>query len=84
MSIEELNALLEETGETPCMSSPELFFPPEGDEMGNSRVAYARKLCGMCPIRLECLDYAVSNREMYGIWGGLTRNERQSLIRRYG
>jgi WhiB family transcriptional regulator, redox-sensing transcriptional regulator len=80
MTLEELNELLEEVGETPCMSAPDMFFI-EKDEKGWS-AKDAKRLCGLCPIRVECADYAVSNRERYGIWGGLTWNERKRLIQR--
>lgn len=79
MKMEELNALLEETGETPCMSAPDIFFIDRGEK--GSRLEDAKKLCGLCPIRLECADYAITNRERFGIWGGLTWNERKRFIR---
>jgi WhiB family redox-sensing transcriptional regulator len=82
MTLEQLNALLDEVGETPCMSAPNLFFI-EKDEKGYS-ANDARKLCGMCPIRADCAAYALENRERYGIWGGMTWNERKALIRRNG
>jgi WhiB family redox-sensing transcriptional regulator len=82
MSLEELNELLDETGETPCMSAPDLFFPPDEETLGNSRVVYAKQLCGLCPLRLQCLEYAIDNNEKHGIWGGLTRYERNKISRR--
>lgn len=80
MNIEEFNELLEETGEVPCMSAPDVFFPET--EGGGQHVGHAKKLCGLCPIRVECADFAISNRERYGIWGGLTWNDRKKLIQR--
>ncbi len=35
-----------------------------------------------CPVRGECLNYAVSRPEKYGTWGGLNEEERSSERRR--
>lgn len=42
----------------------------------------AKALCEVCPVRQECLDYSIKNNELYGIWGGKTLSERDSLRRR--
>jgi WhiB family redox-sensing transcriptional regulator len=34
------------------------------------------RLCEACPVRQECLDYAIANRLMEGVWGGLTGKQR--------
>lgn len=58
-----------------AQTDPELFFPEEGN---TSRTAKA--LCiGRCSVRSECLDYALVNKEEYGIWGGLSEDERSKL-----
>jgi WhiB family transcriptional regulator, redox-sensing transcriptional regulator len=51
-----------------------LFFPGRGETTG-----LARQACAQCPVRQQCLEYAVSNRIVYGIWGGLTGPERRAL-----
>jgi len=51
-----------------------LFFPGRGESAGP-----ARQVCAQCPVRQPCLDYAISNRIAYGIWGGLTERERRAL-----
>jgi WhiB family redox-sensing transcriptional regulator len=33
-------------------------------------VTAAKRLCLSCPVRRECLDTAVANREPAGVWGG--------------
>jgi WhiB family transcriptional regulator, redox-sensing transcriptional regulator len=40
------------------------------------RIEKARAYCEGCPVRLECLDHALSLPEAYGIWGGTTRRQR--------
>jgi len=75
---------IDEVGGTPCRERPELFFPEDVDGQPNmpERMAYSRmakKLCESCPIRLVCLEYALVANEDYGIWGGLTANQRKGL-----
>jgi WhiB family transcriptional regulator, redox-sensing transcriptional regulator len=60
-----------------------LFFPPShferrGDK--DAREARAKAVCRTCPVRRECLDFALKIREPYGIWGGLTEVERRDLM----
>ncbi len=58
------------------------FFPPE-EERGPKRSAHeseAKAFCARCPVRRECLEHALAVRETHGIWGGLTRRERQALL----
>ena len=58
-------------------ADPDWFFPgPEGDHRSAVRV------CAGCPVREECLEWALETRMRYGIWGGLTERERRRLIRR--
>jgi WhiB family redox-sensing transcriptional regulator len=52
----------------------ELFFPGRGESAGP-----ARQVCAACPVRQACLDYAITNRIAYGVWGGLTERERRPL-----
>ena len=55
-----------------------LFFPGRGKS-----AEPARRICARCPVREPCLDYAVTNRIVYGIWGGLTGPERRALQSRW-
>jgi WhiB family redox-sensing transcriptional regulator len=61
-----------------------LFFPPahlEEREERKTREQHAKAICGGCPVRIECLEYAIRIREPHGIWGGLNELERRVLIR---
>ncbi len=63
--------------EAKCLDAdPEAFFPEKG---GSTREA--KRICGVCPVRGECLDYALSNDERFGIWGGLSERERRRAKR---
>ena len=54
-----------------------IFFPPTDAEAGP-----AKKVCDTCPVRDQCLEWALATRQEDGIWGGLTDNERRRLRRR--
>ncbi|HEX4288967.1 MAG TPA: WhiB family transcriptional regulator, partial [Trebonia sp.] len=36
--------------------------------------------CARCPVRSECLDFALRTRQMHGVWGGTTAEERYLLL----
>jgi len=60
-----------------AQTDPEAFFPEKG---GSTRDA--KKICTGCEVRSECLEYALSNDERFGIWGGLSERERRKLRKR--
>lgn len=78
MRVAEFHALLDEVGETPCMSAPVFFLPEEDNEQGTN-YKVGKQLCAECPIKLECLDYALTQEIKYGLWGGLAPHERKRL-----
>jgi WhiB family redox-sensing transcriptional regulator len=53
---------------------PDLFFPD--DSRSNEDAARAKAICARCPVRDECLRWAIDNRQTYGIWGGLDESDR--------
>lgn len=59
---------------------PDLFFP-EGAGKGTLRLleAEAKAICGSCPVREKCLTWALDTDERYGVWGGMTEDERAEL-----
>jgi WhiB family redox-sensing transcriptional regulator len=60
------------------------FFPPEEEqgEYFRLRVSLAKCICASCPVQRECADYALAAEERYGVWGGLTAEERARRLRR--
>ncbi len=56
-----------------AQTDPEAFFPEKG---GSTREA--KRICAGCEVRAECLEYALSNDERFGIWGGLSERERSA------
>jgi WhiB family redox-sensing transcriptional regulator len=55
---------------------PEVFHPGEDEDASE-----AKAICASCPVREACLEYAISTREKFGVWGGLDARERRRLIR---
>ena len=65
-------------------ADPNIFFPPEG-ERGPAREARekaAKAICASCPVRVTCAEHALSVREPYGVWGGLSEDEREAIYAR--
>ena len=56
--------------------APDIFFPARGDPG-----TQARKICAACPVRRDCLEYAMEADE-FGVWGGLDQQERRNLKRK--
>ncbi len=55
---------------------PDMFFPTSEEE-----AAPALALCGRCPVRQTCLEWALKYGERYGVWGGTTEQQRRRLLR---
>lgn len=55
---------------------PDLFFPERG-----ASTREAKSVCSGCEVKADCLEYALSNGEKFGIWGGLSERERRRLRR---
>ena len=60
----------------------ELFFPPGAGEEFATRIEQAKQICRRCPVRAECLEYALTVPIRHGIFGGLDEVEREPLRRR--
>ena len=58
-------------------ADPDFFFPSNKEEEDR-----ALALCATCPVRIDCLEYALEARERFGIWGGLTEKQRKRWLRR--
>jgi WhiB family redox-sensing transcriptional regulator len=61
-----------------------IFFHPENERGGEfeARERAAKRICAACPVADACRAYALAVREPYGVWGGLTENDRDALRRR--
>jgi WhiB family redox-sensing transcriptional regulator len=54
-----------------------MFFPDSEADADE-----AKAVCAICPVRQECLQFALDTRQHDGVWGGLTETERRRLRRR--
>jgi WhiB family transcriptional regulator, redox-sensing transcriptional regulator len=64
-----------------CADDPELFFPRGTDMRALRQAQRAKTFCAHCPVRAECLHYALDTEQRHGIWGGTTAEERRELGR---
>jgi len=63
-----------------CLDAdPDIFFPPEG-----VNIHQARAVCARCPVQEECLEYALKHNIEFGVWGGMSRKEREQIARKRG
>ena len=62
---------------------PNLFFPigVTGDAV--EQIATAKEICAGCPVQLECLDFAITSNQEFGVWGGTSEDERRVLRRQW-
>ncbi len=55
---------------------PDLFFPERG-----ASTKEAKEVCRGCVVREDCLEFALTNGEKFGIWGGMSERERRRIRR---
>jgi hypothetical protein len=70
-----------------CVGLTDLFFPSEnedrnGRQYGRSLYHNARPVCMACPVRVHCLERALTEGDVdYGMFGGMSPGERRALVR---
>src|SRR5688572_2417733 len=59
-----------------------VFFHPEGERgpRKHAREAAAKAICAQCPVIEACAAHALATHEPYGVWGGLTEDDREEII----
>ncbi|MGH9895623.1 MAG: WhiB family transcriptional regulator [bacterium] len=62
---------------------PDLFFPISNLDASQEQIEEAKAICGVCDVREHCLRSSVESGEQFGIWGGLTEDERKPILRTY-
>jgi WhiB family redox-sensing transcriptional regulator len=65
-----------------CRDPADLFFPSEDAQAELVRVqeATAKAVCRSCPVAGACLSTALSQRLEFGVWGGLTAEDRKAVL----
>lgn len=58
------------------------FYRQPSERLGEKakRDRVAKQICAACPVRNRCLEVSLVSREPYGVWGGLTEEERADLL----
>jgi WhiB family transcriptional regulator, redox-sensing transcriptional regulator len=58
------------------------FFPPEREQAKarTSRISRAKAVCAHCPALIACRDFALDNGEVFGVWGGLSEDDREKVV----
>lgn len=62
-------------------TDPDLFFPVGTTGQALVQIARAKEVCGECPVKTDCLDYALETNQDSGIWGGLDEEQRRNIRR---
>lgn len=45
-----------------------------------SKIEKAKTICNSCPVKSECLEFALNDGIEFGIFGGATPQERKQLV----
>ncbi len=61
---------------------PELFFPVGNPGAAYQQIEEAKAVCRTCKVIDACLKCALDTNQDYGVWGGLSEDERRALKRR--
>ncbi|WP_055702959.1 WhiB family transcriptional regulator [Streptomyces silaceus] len=62
-------------------ADPELFFPVGEKGPALRDIRAAKRICARCPVKRECLDWALGTGQTSGVWGGTCEEERTALRR---
>lgn len=74
---------LEWRDDAACMGEdPELFFPVGRGDTLMRGVDAAKNVCRRCVVVDSCLDWAIESGSDFGVWGGLSEDERRALRNR--
>ncbi|GAA2243460.1 WhiB family transcriptional regulator [Rarobacter faecitabidus] len=59
-----------------------VFFHPEGERGAarRRRAEAAKAICAECPVLQQCREHALHVREPYGVWGGMSEDERAEIL----
>ncbi|MGK3940061.1 WhiB family transcriptional regulator [Streptomyces caeruleatus] len=61
---------------------PDLFFPIGTVGLALVQIDEAKAVCARCPVREQCLRWALDAGQVEGIWSGTTESERRATRRR--
>ena len=60
-----------------CKEHPHVnFYPTDG-----FGTMVCQRICARCPVRPDCLDYALEHGEDQGVWGGASERARRRMAK---
>lgn len=62
-----------------AQTDPDLFFPMPGGSPER-----AKAVCRRCPLQDRCLQWALRHRQEWGVWGGLSAEQRRRMLTKRG
>jgi WhiB family redox-sensing transcriptional regulator len=62
-------------------TDPDLFFPIGTTGQALVQIDRAKEVCDVCPVKNDCLEYALETNQDSGIWGGLDEEQRRNIRR---
>jgi WhiB family redox-sensing transcriptional regulator len=62
-------------------TDPDLFFPIGTTGQALVQIDRAKEVCDVCPVKTDCLEYALETNQDSGIWGGLDEEQRRNIRR---
>lgn len=71
-----------------AQTDPEIFFPVDHSDSAMKKFEYysnereAKAICAECPYKAQCLEYAIKDLEIQGIWGATTQIDRRKMMKR--
>lgn len=60
-----------------------MFFPIGQTGEAEIKIARAKNVCGSCPVVQQCLEFAITTNQEYGVWGGHSEEERRVVRRQW-
>lgn len=62
---------------------PETWFPVGSSPEALQAEEAAKRVCNRCPVRTDCLDWAMDTGQDTGVWGGVSEYDRADLTGRH-
>ncbi|MEX2587941.1 MAG: WhiB family transcriptional regulator [Actinomycetota bacterium] len=60
-------------------TDPDLFFPIGSTGPALDQIERAKQVCKPCPVKRDCLEWALETHQECGVWGGFSEEERKSI-----
>jgi WhiB family redox-sensing transcriptional regulator len=62
---------------------PNTFFIVGVTGAAVAQLAAAKAICRTCPVQADCLEFAITTNQEFGVWGGTSEDERRALRRQW-